>query len=80
MEAKTLAAQVYSYTTFNPLKILSQNSDSIAVNLAPYHNIHIWAPFQLFVCMVLKCNFSFKYDQDYRFTQVQIISQIYILT
>ena len=51
MEAKTLAAQLYSYTTFNPLKILSQNSDSIAVNSAPYHNIHIWAPFQLLYCM-----------------------------
>ena len=52
--------------------------DSIAVNLAPYHNIHIWVPFQLFtVCMVSKCNFSFKYDQNYRFTHVKIISQIY---
>ena len=51
MEAKTLAAQINSYTTFNPLKILSQNSDSIVVNLAPYHNIHIWVPFQLLYCM-----------------------------
>ena len=27
--------------------------------------------------MVLKCNFAFKYDQNYRFTLVQMISQIY---
>ena len=75
---KTLAAQIYSYTTFNPLKILSQNNDSsITVNLAPYHNIHVGYPFSFYTeCMVSKCNFSSKYDQDYRFTQVQIISQI----
>ena len=28
-----------------PLKMLSQNSDSIAMNLAPYHNIYICTPF-----------------------------------
>ena len=58
--------------------MLSQNSDGIAMNLAPCHNIYICVPFSFYtVCMVLNCNFSFKYDQSYRFTQVQIISQIY---
>ena len=47
MEAKTLEAQLYSYTTFNPMK-LPHNRDSIAVNLAPYHNIRIWVTFHFF--------------------------------
>ena len=79
MEAKTLAAQIYSYTTFNPLKILSQNSESIAVNLALTITFISRYFFSFYtVCMVSKCNLSFKYDQNYSFTQVQIIiSQIY---
>ena len=81
MEAKTFSSTlryIYICTTFNTLKILSQNSDSFAKNLALTITFISGYPFSCYtVCMVSKCNLPFKYDQNYRFTQVQIISQIY---